>query len=571
MATDSTAKARVLLEHRLLEGANVYFPRPAVKLTFDVSGLAGLPTPQVVSLARAAGLRSTAVGEPHSELRWFALSRLVSSLTRQVAHRGGVVRLAVRARRGSRVGEVIVAVPWRHTGKVDALAAGVGEVLDAAGSRRRLIEQALVRAGERLAAADEGAEPRLIDPTVPVVGITGTNGKTTTSRMISHIAMTAGKHVAWSSTEGVHHDGKLVVDGDYSGPGGAREVFACSPLDLAVTETARGGILRRGVGVRRFDVSVVTNVSPDHLGLEGIDTLDQLAEVKAVVPRVTKPKGWTVLNGDDPRVFAMRHVSPAKPWIFSPDSTSPSLRQALDEGGRATTVLDGTVAVISHGRVVPVVDLIDVPMTLCGLSRANIENVLGVTSAAMALGFTPAQIRAGLTTFLPEQNNPGRMAIWLYRQRVFVIDVAHNEAGLQALLEICQGLRSPEGELVVSLSMAGDRQPDAFRKLGEMAGLAAQRVVYTRTSAYLRGADPEDLAGYVAEGLSHTGTELSARFTTELEAFEWLLEHTSPGDVVGFMSHQQRDEVKAQMAADGGHAASMDEVRALVEVARSPR
>ncbi|WP_022909814.1 Mur ligase family protein [Aestuariimicrobium kwangyangense] len=557
-------QAGALLEHRLLEGANLYFPRPAVKLTFDVSGLAELPEGSALSLARAVGMRTAAVGAPNSELRWFTLSRLVSALTRQVARRGGVVRLAVRSRRGTHPNEVVVAVPWRHTGKVDALAEGISEVLDAAGSRRRTIDAALVRAGERLRAADEGGEPRLIEPSVPVVGITGTNGKTTTSRMIAHVAMTAGRHVAWSSTEGVHHDGRLVVDGDYSGPGGAREVFKCSPLDLAVTETARGGILRRGIGVRRFDVSVVTNVTADHLGLEGIDTLDQLAEVKSVVPRITKPKGWAVLNGDDPRVFAMRHLTAARPWIFSPDPNSPSLRTALDEGGRATTVLDGAVVVVTHGRVMPVVDLVDVPMTLCGLSRANVENALGVTSAAMALGFTAPQIAEGLTSFLPEQNNPGRMAIWLYRDRIFVIDVAHNEAGLQALLDICHGLRGPGAALVVSLSMAGDRQPDAFRKLGEMAGLAAQQVVYTRTSHYLRGADPNQLAEWVAEGLEPTGTSLSARFDSELETLEWVMGHTAPGDVIGFMSHQQRDEVKARMGADGGHAASVDEIRSLV-------
>ena len=184
-------------------------------------------------------------------------------------------------------------------------------------------------------------------------------------------------------------------------------------VQLAVTETARGGILRRGVGVAYNDVSVVTNISADHLGLGGIDTLDQLAEVKAVITKITKPTGWCVLNADDPRTFAMRLGTKAQVWVFTTDPDSPSGRVVLDGGGRVTTVMDGWVAVLEAGRdPLPVVPVLDVPMTLAGLSRVNVENVLAAASATLALGFTAEQVAAGLRGFDPGVNNPGRMNVW---------------------------------------------------------------------------------------------------------------------------------------------------------------
>ena len=147
--------------------------------------------------------------------------------------------------------------------------------------------------------------------------------------MIAHIAREAGHLVGWSNTDGIYVDGELVEAGDYSGPSGAGRVLAHEEVDFAVTETARGGILLKGIGVVSNDVSVVTNVTADHLGLQGIDTVDQLAEVKGVVPRITKKSGWAVLNADDPRVFAMRTTTPARPWVFSRDPDSPALREVL--------------------------------------------------------------------------------------------------------------------------------------------------------------------------------------------------------------------------------------------------
>ena len=182
------------------------------------------------------------------------------------------------------------------------------------------VAEMITAEGAALAAAPLGSAPRLIRPQIPVVAITGTNGKTTTARMIGHVARQAGKLVGWSSTDGVYIDGAS-GRGRVTSLGRVVPVGCCAipGVELAVTETARGGILRRGVGVAYNDVSVVTNISADHLGLGGIDTLDQLAEVKAVITKITKPDGWCVLNADDPRTFAMRLGSKAQIWVFTRD------------------------------------------------------------------------------------------------------------------------------------------------------------------------------------------------------------------------------------------------------------
>ena len=262
--------------------------------------------------------------------------------------------------------------------------------------------------------------------------MTGTNGKTTTSRMVAHIGRTAGKHVGWSNTDGIYVDGVMVEEGDYSGPSGAGRVLGLPGVELAVTETARGGILLKGIGLVRNDVSVVTNVTADHLGQQGIDTVDQLAEVKSVVPRITRRSGWAVLNAEDPRVYAMRGIIKARPWVFSREPDSPGVRETLSDGGRATVVIDGWVSVLRpNADPDPLVELLDVPMTLAGLSRFNVENTLAAASAALAIGIPRAMVIEGLRTFRPDaEHNPGRMNFFTMPGGVSVVmDLAHNEAG----------------------------------------------------------------------------------------------------------------------------------------------
>ena len=373
------------------------------------------------------------------------------------------------------------------------------------------------RGGGRYERADR---PRTtLRPTVPVVAVTGTNGKTTTSRLIAHIARVSGRHVGWSNTDGIYLDGVLVEAGDYSGPSGAGRVLAHPEVEFAVTETARGGILLKGIGVLHNDVSVVTNVTADHLGLQGIDTVDQLAEVKGVVPRITKRTGWAVLNADDPRVLAMRSTTRAQPWLFSRHPDSPALRDVLAHGGRATTVIDGWLTVLRPGADPdPLLEIVDVPMTLAGLSRFNVENALAAASAALAAGLDRGPVVEGLGSFLPDvEHNPGRMNFFTLDGYSVVMDLAHNEAGLEALLEVMRGVVAPGGRTMLALGAVGDRTDDLVTNLGEIAAKGADVVVIGHKQRYLRGRTTEELDALMREGAARVGVEHLPSYPTELD------------------------------------------------------
>ena len=561
----TTPAAGSLVELRLLDGPNLYFPRPAAKVTLDLSELLRLSVADAQDLGAGLGLGKARPGAAGSIFRQRFAIRLVTQIVRRLARIGGVTRLAVRTRTGQAVSELVVAYPWRNSGRAEALAHGLARVLDSVAIGPEVVAEMINTEGAALAAAPLGSAPRLIRPRIPVVAITGTNGKTTTARMIGHVARRAGRSVGWSSTDGVYINGELIEAGDFSGPGGAGRVLRYPGVELAVTETARGGILRRGVGVAYNDVSVVTNISADHLGADGIDTLDQLAEVKAVITKITKSDGWCVLNADDPRTFGMRLGVKAKIWVFTRDPDSPSARNVLSGGGRVTTVLGGTVSVLTAGSdPLPVIDVVDVPMTLAGLSRVNVENVLAVTSATLALGFSVEQVSDGLRSFDPSQNNPGRMNIWTVSVPggviSVVIDLAHNEAGLEALLEIMKGIRPPGGRLLLAVGTAGDRSDEVFVKLGEIAGLGVDVIEIVHKAKYLRGQSMETINKLIKEGAAHAGVQIDRSHDGELGGLVSLVDQARNGDVVAIMTHQDR-ELLDRLLLD--HGATRDSAEVL--------
>jgi cyanophycin synthetase len=554
--------AAALVELRVLDGPNLYFPRPAIKLTLDVAGLLGLPEERAAAAAARVGLRGTP-GPPGGEQRRRFATRLLARLVRGVAAASGVRALAVRSRPGPEPSQVVVAYPWRRLHAAEALGRAVAE-LAAAADAPDLAER-VGAAGAALREVEPGPAPSLPVPAVPTVSVTGTNGKTTVTRLIAHMGRCAGLHVGWSNTDGVYRDGELLEAGDWSGPGGAGRVLAQPGIELAVLETARGGILRRGVGVAHNDVAVVTNVSADHLGLGGVHTLDQLAEVKATIVRITRSSGWVVLNADDPRTLAMRRQSRARPFLFALDPDASGLREAQTEGGRAATVLDGDLVVLDHGRVHRLLPVLEVPVTLAGLSAPNVANALAAAAAGIGVGLPRRAVLEGLRSFRPDPAlNPGRMNVLDLDGRTVIVDMAHNEASLHALLEVARGLCRGGGRVLAMVGTAGDRPDELIRSLGEIAARRADRVVVGEKERYLRGRDRADLPRLLREGAATVGVTDVPVHPTELAALRALAAEAAPGDVCALMAPAERDELLAWLRDRGARLLDPDELRARV-------
>ena len=505
------------------------------------------------------------VGLPGSTVRRQAVANLAATLVRRA---GTAIsrRIAAVARPGDD-DTVVVAFPFVHGGTAEAFAPAVAAAfadLTASRAGLRTLQQDIRSA---MAGVDAGETVRALRPRIPVIAVTGTNGKTTTTRLIAHLMKTAGYVPGWSSTDGIFLDGEEVETGDWSGPGGAARVLQDSRVTVAVTETARGGILLRGMGTAVNDVSVVTNISADHLGLLGVHTVEDLAEVKSVVVRVTRPSGWTVLNAEDPLVRAMRAVSRARPWFFSLDPNNEHLDEALIAGGRAITVLGDDIAVLQRGldprRIIRVAD---VPMTLAGTSKVNVANALAATAAALAAGAPLAAVRSGLRTFASSaEQNSGRLNVYAVGGVGVVLDLAHNEASLASLLDVADGLREPGGELAVVVGTAGDRTDEAIFTMGAMAATRADRLVIAERHKYQRGRPDGEMETLWRAGAAEGG-HLDVPVTAdERTALAVLLDAGLPaGSVIAVCALEQRGEMAADITARGGGEMSTAAIAARV-------
>ena len=552
------------IELRVLTGPNLYFTRPAVKLTLDAAGVLEAEPSAVVAWQRALRVRNPTVGLPHSPTRALAAAELAAAVVRRAAGALGT-RVAAVGRPGDD-DTVVVAYPFRRRGTAEAFGRAAAQAFAAITTGTLDAAGAIAAIPGELAGHDVGETVRPIRPTIPVIAVTGTNGKTTTTRLIAHLVKAGGRVPGWSSTDGIVIDGETVETGDWSGPGGAARVLQDPRVQVAVTETARGGILLRGVGTAFNDVSVVTNISPDHLGLLGVHTVEQLAEVKSVVARITRPGGWTVLNADDPLVRAMRSVSRARPWFYSPDSENPYLDEALEAGGRAITVVDGQIVILGRGldptTVMPVAD---VPLTLAGASRVNVSNALAATAAALAIGVPLDAVRAGLAGFSGgAEQNTGRLNAYRLGSVVVVLDLAHNEASLASLLEVADALRLPGGELAVVLGTPGDRTDEAVHAMGAMAAQRADRLVVAHRTKYQRGRQPGEMERIWRAGAAEAGVVTVQETPDEVSGLLYLLDETAPalpdGSAIAFCALEQREQLAAVITGRGGREMTPDEV-----------
>jgi len=315
---------------------------------------------------------------------------------------------------------------------------------------------------------------------VPIVAVTGTNGKTTTSRMIAHIMRTAGKKVGMTTTDGIYVDATQIAAGDMSGPASAQMVLKNPAIDYAVLETARGGILRSGLGFDRCDVAVVTNVSSDHLGLKGINTVAELARVKQVVPQSVLPNGASILNADNSYTVEMARVARGEIIFFSMDEENPVVRDHLRERGKAV-VLRPTrhgemITLIEHRRDTSLLLAEEIPATMEGRIRVNIQNAMAAAAAAFAQDVQLEYIRNALRTFTSTFfQSPGRFNLLEIDGRKVLLDYCHNVAGLESMADFVK--RMDADRTIAMIALPGDRSDDDIAAFGRLAAGTFDEIV----------------------------------------------------------------------------------------------
>jgi len=561
-----------LVETRLLEGPNVYRLEPVVKLEF------------------AVGRRRTFYGQRdpgRHALVWLgarvptgqwpegvaSVAAWVLRLRAEHAEgRGGLV-----VHRSSDPGHWIVTFPWVGAERALAVAEAAVALADRdvpaarkapLGPRQtRLLERWTARLTE--ARTTPPAWIRDAERRIPIVSVSGTNGKSTVTRLITHILMAGSRHVGTTTSDGVMVDERMVEPGDWTGPGGAQQILGRSDVDIAVLETARGGIVLRGVGYESNDASVLTNVSSDHLDLQGIHTLPELAEVKSTICRITRPEGWVVLNADDPLVAAVaRRVRGQVAYFTLGGRGSRTVQRHRAGGGRAYLVHRGVIVEAAGEVETEIVEVSRVPITIGGLAQYNVANALAAAGGARGVGATIDQVRNGLTAFAPTtERSPGRLNLFRLGSNVVIVDFAHNEAGIAAVLDVAEGIAAGAAAraspITAIIGTAGDRPDDTLRGIGRIAASRAQRVVIKQTLKYLRGRSAESVVGELLSGVTAAGRPAAEVpvYRTETEALEAELGgaagaagSTGRPDgsrVIVLMCHEERVEVFELLARLG--------------------
>lgn len=389
---------------------------------------------------------------------------------------------------------------------------------------------------------------------VPIVAVTGTNGKTTTSRMISHIMKTAGHKVGLTSTDGIYIDGTQILSGDMSGPGSARMVLKNPAIDYAVLETARGGILRSGLGYDRCNIAVVTNIASDHLGLKGVDTLAELARVKAVVPQSVLRDGASVLNADNEWTVQMANTARGEIIFFSMDEENSVIQEHIREKGKAVVLRQSRygemITVVENRRETSLVLANQIPATFEGRARVNIANALAATAATVADDITLDHIRQALRTFSSSFfQTPGRFNLLdLGGQRV-IMDYCHNVAGLEGLGDFVSRMEAPRNVAVVSIP--GDRSDEDMRLFGELAAKTFDRIII-REDDNRRGRDKGEIARRIHDAALAGGMDDSRIqiVLDEMEAARYAVD-TSDKDELVVLLVDKPTKVWEMLTSDG--------------------
>lgn len=391
---------------------------------------------------------------------------------------------------------------------------------------------------------------------LPTALVTGSNGKTTTVRLLATLAAAQGLAPGHCCTDGVVVAGRLLEAGDYSGPGGARTVLRHPDVEVAVLETARGGILRRGLAVDRADVAVVTNISADHFGEYGIHGLEDLADAKLVVARALGPERLLVLNAEDPVLAARGEALPCAVGWFALDLGHPRLVASPAACG----VQDGRLVLRWRGREHDLGEARAMPLSAEGAAAYNVANLAAAALAAAALGLDPEGFAAVLGRFgRDRRDNPGRLETWRIGGVTVLMDYAHNPEGLAGLLGVARAFQAPDrgpgrGRLGLLLSQAGNREDDAIRALAATAAaFHPDQVILKDLAEYLRGREHGEVPAILAEELARRGLGADRMRTVveEADAVGALLAWARPGDVLVMPIHGPKARAAVAEMLDG--------------------
>ena len=359
---------------------------------------------------------------------------------------------------------------------------------------------------------------------IPIIAISGTNGKTTTTRLIAHIVKQVGYKVGYTTTDGVYIQNQLMVKGDCTGPISAEFVLRDPTVDFAVLECARGGLLRAGLGFHHCDVAVVTNVAEDHLGLQGIDTIEKLARVKAIATQTVFPEGYAILNADDDLVYDMHKDLDCKVAFFSLDENNKRIKEHCAKGGLAAIYEHGYVTILKGSWKIRIEKITEIPLTFSGKAVFNIANVLAATLAVYVRDFKTEDIRLALQTFVPSPAlTPGRMNMFRFKNFTVMLDYAHNTHGIQAIGKFVDSFDAP---LKVGLiAGVGDRRDEDLISLGAECAKIFDEIII-RQDKNLRGRTEQEIIDLIVQGIKQIDMyKKTTVIRKESEAIDFALQN----------------------------------------------
>jgi cyanophycin synthetase len=364
---------------------------------------------------------------------------------------------------------------------------------------------------------------------IPIIAVTGTNGKTTTTRLIAHIAKSSGKKVGYTTSDGVYIQNQLMMKGDCTGPISSNFVLKDPTVDFAVLECARGGILKSGLAFQHCEIAIVTNVAADHIGLGGINSVEQMARVKAVLPETVFPHGYAVLNADDDLVYAMRKGLDCNVALFSMNENNPRIKEHCSGGGLAAVFENGYISILKGTWKIRVMNVKDIPLTYEGKAVHNVNNCLpAVLASYLFRDITIEDIRSALTSFIPSAvQTPGRLNFFQFKNFTILADFAHNPHGLRLLGDFIGKLDYKHR--VGLISGTGDRRDEDIRELGALsAGIFDEIII--RCDKNLRGRTAEEIIQLLQDGIKSVQPDLPVMvIPNENEALEYIYANAKPG------------------------------------------